>query len=48
VIPRTGKCGQFGPRGIIASETAVKSAVSNPVYFLFDNRRRADRPTRNL
>ncbi len=47
VIPRTGQCGQFGPRGTMASATTVKSDFSNPVYYLFDNRRRADRPAAN-
>ncbi|MCS6866850.1 MAG: GNAT family N-acetyltransferase [Gemmataceae bacterium] len=44
VIPRCGRSGQFGPRGKIARATAVKSDFSNPVYYLFDNRQKADTP----
>ena len=39
-IRRTGKAGQFGPRGGIAAETEAKSRFSDPVYYLFDNRGR--------
>ena len=39
-IVRTGKAGQFGPRGGIAAETARKSRFSDPVYYVFDNRSR--------
>ncbi len=40
VINRSGKAGQFGPRGGIAAETARKSRFSDPVYYVFDNRTR--------
>ena len=39
-IARTGRAGQFGPRGGIAAETARKSRFSDPVYYVFDNRSR--------
>jgi hypothetical protein len=39
--------GQFGPRGGVATETIRKSDYSDPVYYVFDNRHRADAPREN-
>ena len=40
-IRRSGRAGQFGPLGGVASETRLKSRFSDPVYYVFDNRGRA-------
>ncbi len=39
-IARSGRAGQFGPRGAIGGETARKSRFSDPEYYVFDNRAR--------
>jgi hypothetical protein len=44
VIGRTGRGGQFGPRGGVSGATRQKSRFSDPVYYVFDNRGRAAAP----
>lgn len=47
-IRRTGRAGQFGPLGGVATETQRKSRFSDPVYYVFDNRNRGRAPPDSL